>query len=201
MAAAVPLIIAGSSLVSAYLGSRKSKEEKGALRGQQQAQGALMGQGNTLMQMGLPATRSALGYYDTLLQGNRAQMSQAVAAPTAQITDLYRGAERNLDHKGIRGGGRDLAMAELGRGRVSQLAQLTTGVQPMAAQNLGALGSQSSAQGIGATGAAAGVATNIAAQGFQNRQNTNEMYGQAGANIGSAVYDIWKNKSAAGGKG
>ena len=198
MGAAVPLALAGAQLAGAYIASRKSKAEKGALAGQQTAQGNLLGQGNTLMQMGLPATRSALGYYDTLLQGNRAAQSQAIAAPTAQITDLYRGAERNLDHKGIRGGGRDLAMAELGRGRVSQLSQLTTGVQPMAAQNLGALGSQSMAQGIGATGAAAGVATNIASQGFQNRQNTTQMFGQAGAGMGSAIYDVWKNKSAKG---
>lgn len=195
MGTAVPIGLAGAQMLGSYIGSRKSKEEKAATAAQQQAQSMLMGQGGALTSMGMPAQQSALGYYQTLLGGNRAAQAQAIAAPTANITDMYRGAERNLDHKGIRGGGRDLAMAELGRGRVSQLAQLTTGVQPMAAGNLGSLGGQATNQGIAATSGAAGVASNLVGQNFQNRQNTNEMMGAGGAGIGSAIYDVWKGKS------
>jgi hypothetical protein len=195
MGQAVPIGLAGAQMIGSYIGSRKSKEEKAATAAQQQAQSMLMGQGGQLSAMGMPAQQSALGYYQTLLGGNRAAQAQAIAAPTANITDMYRGAERNLDHKGIRGGGKDLAMAELGRGRVSQLAQLTTGVQPMAAGALGALGSQATGQGIAATGASAGIGANLVQQNAANRQNTTDMMGAGGAGLGTAIYDVWKGKA------
>lgn len=198
MGAAVPLGLAGAQLVGSYIGSRRSGAEKSALAGQQQTAGALNTMGSSLFKAGMPATNSALSYYNTLLQGNRAAQAQAIAAPTANITDMYRGAERNLDHKGIRGGGKDLAMAELGRSRVSQLAQLTTGVQPMAAGALGSMGLAAAGQGVGATQGASGAYGTILGQQFQNRQNTNEMMGAAGSGLGSAIYDVWKGKSGAG---
>lgn len=183
-----------SSLGSAYLSSRRSKEEKSAAGSQAAALQQGMQQGAANFKVGHPAMTSALSYYDTLLKGNRAAQSQAVAAPTAQITDLYRGAERGLDRSMVRGGAKDLAMSEMSRDRVGQLSQLTAGVQPMAAANLGQLGSA-------ATGMASGpLAT--AAQGFgdmnqmamQNRMYRNQAYGQAGNNIGNMAFNVWKQK-------
>jgi hypothetical protein len=200
MAAAIPITMAGASLGQAYLGSKRSGAEKSALAGQQGIASQLQGQGQQLYGAGMPAMRSALNYYSTLLQGNRAAMSQAVAGPTAQLTDMYRGAERNLDRQGIRGGGRDLAQAELGRDRAGQLARLTTGVQPMAAGALGQMGSSAVGQGLGATGAAGGQYGQILGQQFTNRQNTNQMWGDAMGDVGGAAYDVWKMKSKGGGK-
>jgi hypothetical protein len=154
----------------------------------------LLGQGQSLMGAGMPAMKSALNYYQTLLQGNRAAMAQAVAGPTAQLTDMYRGAERNLDRQGVRGGSRDLAVAELGRDRANSLAQLTTGVQPMAAGNLGSLGGSMTSMGAGALSSAAGIGSNITGQGFQNRQNSNQMWGGALSDVGGAMFDVWKAK-------
>ena len=195
----VPLIMAGAQLVAAKMGSKRSGAEQQALAGQQGAAGALMGQGQSLFGAGMPAMRTALNYYSTLLQGNRAAMNQAVAGPTAQITDMYRGAERNLERTGVRGGVKDLATAELGRDRTSKLAQLTTGVQPMAAASLGSLGGQATGQAQGATAGAGGLYSQIMGQQFQNRQNTNQMLGQAGSDMGGAIFDVWKSKSAAKG--
>lgn len=195
MAASVPgIVMAGAQLFSAMRGSKRSGAESQALQGQQAAGGQLLNQGQSLFGAGMPAMRSALSYYDTLLQGNRAAQSQAIAAPTAQITDLYRGAERNLDRQGIRGGERDLAAAELGRDRTSKLAQLTTGVQPMAAGQLGALGGSAAGMGVGASQGAGSIYSTILGQQFQNRQNTNSMYGAAGAGIGGAIFDVMKAK-------
>lgn len=196
MAAAVPIIMAGASIYSAYRAGKKSKEEKAALAGQGAANQQLMEQGKQNFGVGFPAMRSALNYYQTLLQGNRAAMSQAVAGPTAQLTDLYRGAERNLDRQGVRGGSRDLAVAELGRDRTNQLAQLTTGVQPMAAANLGQLGSAATGMGSGPLAAAGSSYANMAQQGFQQRQYSNQAWGQAAQNVGGLAFDMWKNKQA-----
>jgi hypothetical protein len=201
MAASIPgIVMAGASLYQAYKGSQRSGAEKQALAGQQAAGSQLLGQGQQLFGAGMPAMRSSLNYYQTLLSGNRAAMSQAVAGPTAQLTDLYRGAERNLEHKGVRGGARDLATAELGRDRTNQLAQLTTGVQPMAAGQLGALGSTATSQAGSATTGAGSMYSTILGQQFQNRQNTNGMWGGAMQDVGGAMFDIWKNKNIGGKK-
>ncbi len=200
--AAIPAVIgAAGSIGSALIGSRRSGAEKQALAGQQASASQLMSQGQSLFGAGMPAMRSALSYYDTLLNGNRAAQAQAIAAPTANITDMYRGAERNLERTGVRGGVKDLAMAELGRDRTSKLAQLTTGVQPMAAGALGSLGGQAAGMATGATSAAGGQYSTILGQQFQNRQNTNAMFGQAADNTGEMIYQVWKNKQGKGGAG
>jgi hypothetical protein len=197
MAAAVPwIIMGGTSLVSSYLASRKSKEEKAAQSGQAANLRQLTEQGAQNFGAGFPAMQSSLKYYSTLLNGNRAAQQQAIAAPTAQLTDVFRGAERNLDRQGVRGGSRDLAVAELGRDRANQIGQLTTGVQPMAAANMGQLGSALVGAASGPLQAAAGGYGQMNAAALQNRQYSNQVWGQSANNMGTMAFDIWKNKQA-----
>ena len=166
---AVPAVSLGISAFSAWKNARaagKAGAAQNALLGEQ-AQSARLGRnlGQGMVQAGMPATQSALSYYSKLLQGNRAMMSQAVAGPTAQITDTYRGAERGLERMGVRGGERATALAELNRDRASSIAGLTTGVQGQAADRLADIGTSLSGQGMaGISGA--GSQFGSAAQGY-----------------------------------
>ena len=221
-----PLVIkgigAGASLLGGWLSGRHAKkaaaqrspEEMQALAG---AQGAATGLG-TLGQQGFQQGTAAFGqglgnlgqagnYWQTLLGGNRAAMAQATAGPRGAITDQYRGAERGLERSGVRGGVRDLAMAELSRDRAGKIAGLTTGVQPGAAQQLAGIGGDIGQLGLGmaglgaqATGGAGSLWSHLLGAGAGNRYQANEAGQAAAAPWGSIFFDLLSGMFKGGGK-
>ena len=198
LAPAIPWIIkGGAALGGALLGKKaqsnaqqRSPEELAALSGAQGAAGALSRQGSMLTQAGMPAVGQATNYYQTLLRGNRGAMAQATAGPRAQITDVYRGADRGLERSGVRGAARDVASSELNRERASSIASLTTGVQPMAAAALGGLGSNLVGQGTSALSGGGSIYSSLLGQGMQNRQYARSEGEKASTGIGSFLFDI-----------
>lgn len=134
MAAAIPLISTGIGVVGGMFGKKKA---------QQGMQAPLIGQQQLASQtaaLGTPLMGRAASYYDTLLRGSRSDLAMATAPERAAVTDVYRGAERNLERSGVRGANRDVAKAELGREQASRIAGLTTGVRPGAAAALNQIG-------------------------------------------------------------
>ena len=198
LAPAVPWIVKGASVLGGWLGGRKaqsnamqrSPEELAALSGASSAASGLTQQGQTLTNTGLPAVQKSLGYYQTLLSGSRAAMAQATAGTRNALTDTYRGAERGLEHSGIRGGSRDLAAAELNRDRAGKIAGLTTGVQPGAAAALMEGGSELVGQGTTTMANAGSLWSGLLGQGFQNRTYARGEGEKAGKGIGSLLFDI-----------
>lgn len=183
----------GGSLFGKFLqgnAQKRSPEESAALGGAQGAAKGLTTQGNNLISQGSPYMQQAGSYWSTLLNGNRAQMSQATAAPRASITDVYRGAESNLERSGVRGAARDVATAELGRDRASKIAGLTTGVQPYAAQQLGSLGGDLTRTGSGLLASSGSIWGNLLGQGYQNRVYARGEGEKGGGAIGSMIFDI-----------
>lgn len=108
----------------------------------------LQGQGQQLYNVGMPAYSQAIDYYRTLLGGSRGAMAAATGATKEAIRDQYKGAQGKVLSGYMRGGERDRALAELGRGEAGDIARITSGVQPMAAEALMGGG----LQGIGASG-------------------------------------------------
>jgi hypothetical protein len=204
-------ITTGVSLLGGWLGGKKaeknamqrSPEEAAALTGASNSANALNTTGTQLTQAGMPAVNKSLGYYSTLLGGNRAAMSLATAAPRASITDTYRGAERNLEQQGVQGAGRDQAVAGLARDKAGNIARLTTGVQPAAANALADLGTNLTSQGGQQQNAAGSLFANLLGKGFENRKYAREEGGKASSAIGSLLFDvlsgIWKPKGSSGG--
>jgi hypothetical protein len=198
LAPAVPWIIKGGAMLGSYIMSKKaqssaqkrSPEEQAALSGAQSTSDNLTTAGTSLFSRGVPYSRQAGDYYSTLLNGNRSQMAMATAAPRAAITDVYRGAESNLERSGVRGASRDVASAELGRDRASKIAGLTTGVQPGAAAALAGMGGQMTGQGTAALMGAGNIWQNLLGQGFNNRAYAREEGNKAGSAMGSMVFDI-----------
>jgi len=193
-----PLITQGGAAAAAWYGGKKaqeaalkrSPEEQAALGGAQGTAGQARGMASELYGEGRPYLQQAGNYYQTLLRGSRGAMQQAVAGPTAQLTDVYRGAERGLEHSGIRGAARDVAASDLNRERASKIAGLTTGVQPYAADALAKMGSDYLSQAGPLLGTAGNVYGNLLDAGQRNRVYSREEGGKAGAALGGLVRDI-----------
>lgn len=208
----VPFIPMIASTVGGMIASKKaqssaqkrSPEEATALGGAQAAGGASAGQGQNLFGTGTGMVAEGqqtlaqpTGYFQKLLSGNRATMSQAVSQPRAAISDTYRGAERSLEQGGVRGAARDVAKGELGRNRAGQMSSLITGVQPMAAQALTGIGQTQTGQGagvagqgVGATGQAGNIFGNLLGPGFENRKYAAGEGEKFGSNVGGLIFDV-----------
>ena len=198
LAPAVPWIVKGGAMLGGWLAGRKaqssamqrSPEELAALNSATSAGNSLLQQGQNFQRIGLPGVQQGMSYYQTLLNGNRAMMSQATAGPRASITDTYRGATRNLEHSGVVGAARDQATAELNRDRAGKIASLVTGVQPAAASALSEMGSNLIQAGGNQVGAAGSLFGNLLNQGYNNRVYARSEGEKAGSSIGSFLFDI-----------
>lgn len=166
-AAAIPIIMAvsaaGGTAYGIYAQHKQQKtleDQYAQARGDAQAQlGKENDRYNSQMGMAKPGVEKALGYYTTLLNGSRSEMRTATSQPRAAINDTYRGAARGLEHSGVRGGALDTAKSELSRDRAGKVANLTSGVQPMAAEALGNLstGLMGNANSAGGNGLSLGL--------------------------------------------
>lgn len=212
LAPAVPWIAKGASLLGGFLGGKKaqssamqrSPEEAASLTGAAGSAGDLTRSGTgmlrggmNLLQTGQQTQAPATSYYSTLLRGNRAAQSQAVAAPRAAISDVYGGAEKGLEKSGLRGASRDVAAGELQREKAGKISSLITGVQPGAANALANIGGEQTAQGINFAGQGANafansgsIYSNLLGQGFQNRAYGRQEGERASQPIGGFLFDI-----------
>lgn len=193
-----PLITQGGAAAAAWYGGKKaqeaaqkrSPEEAQALGGAQGVGAETSEAARAALGEGRPYLQQAGNYYQTLLRGSRGAMQQAVAGPTAQLTDVYRGAERGLERSGVRGAARDVATSDLNRERASKIAGLTTGVQPYAADALAKMGSDAMSQAGQLYGTSGNVYSDLLRQGASNREYARREGTEAGKGLGSLVRDI-----------
>jgi hypothetical protein len=193
-----PLIAQGAGVaIGGYVGKKaqqsaaqRSPEEQAALAGAQRSADQAGQLGGQLAQRGLNYQEKPAQYFQSLLGGNRAAMSQAVAAPTAQLTGTYRGATRALDQAGVRGAARDQAVGDLNRDRASKIASLTTGVQPYAAEQLAGMGRDTLGQAPGLIGTAGNIYGGLLGQGNANRINARAEGERTASAIGGLARDM-----------
>ena len=193
-----PLIAQGGGIVAGGIAGKiatgmaqkRSPEEQAALDAAQASAGQLGRFGGQAWQQGQKLQQAPGQYFQTLLSGNRAAMSQALAGPTAQITGNYRGAARGLDQMGVRGAARDVASADLNRDRVSKIAGLATGVQPYAAEQLTSMGQQQQALAPGMLSASGQLQSNLLSQGAGNRAYARQEGERTAAAVGGLARDV-----------
>lgn len=198
LAPAVPWIIKGGAMLGGSIFGRmaqgsaqkRSPEEAAAVSGAQTAATGLGRTGTELMGQGAPLLGQAGNYWQTLLRGSRPAMAQATAGPRAALTDIYRGAESNLERSGIRGAQRDVAAAELGRDRAGQIARLTTGMQPLAAQGVSDIGRTLLGTGADMSANSASIWSDLLGEGFENRKYARGEGEKSGKAIGGLIFDI-----------
>lgn len=208
MAAAAPFAIKAAPWIAkgaAMLGgsplgkklSGPSKEQKAAMAGQEEAANTVGQYAKPLVQGGTDLARqgagdlgAAGGYYRNILSSRQAGR-EALAPEMATAMDFYRGAEGRAKRT-MRGGGRDLALAELSRQRVGQFASMLPAARRMAAEGLTGTGGTALEGGTAMTGQGVGAAT-AAGQlrsGMFGNATTIENQRQAGGKAwGNILYD------------
>jgi hypothetical protein len=177
-----PLIAQGAGLAAGVYAGKKmtqsaaqrSPEELAALANSNKAAGGMTDAGNSMLAESKPYLRKAGGYYSTLLSGNRAAMSQATAAPRAQLQEQLRGQEGKLATSGIRGAARDVIGGQMSRDNAGKVAGLTTGVQPWAADQLANLGTTQAQTATPLLANAGTIYGNLLGRGFENRKYSRE---------------------------
>jgi len=185
----IPLIASGISAVGGAISAKKkSNAQKKAMAAdaplrtaqtagaqQQQQQGA------QLFQTGMPLVQQSGDFYSRLLTGDRAALRSTTAPERSEITDIYRGAESNLDRSGVRGASRDVASANLARDKAGRLGNLAPMMRAGAAGSAAQLGL--SASGAGQQGLAASMGSLDALMGRSlNQQQLQFQQGEANAN-------------------
>jgi hypothetical protein len=148
----IPLITAGVSAATQYLGNRKTAGEKGmeGVAAQQgllaQKQGRLGDQIGVFAQgqhsMAQPALQKAMQYYTQLASGSRSGIQGALAPSIGALTETYRGAENGLMARSNPGASRDRQLGELARQKAGQLGLMPFQARESAIGNLAGMGQQ-----------------------------------------------------------
>lgn len=209
---AVPAaIMAGSAIYGAYQSRKAAHEAMQLSPVEQQAQSnsqrlatLTAGQGRQMFDRAMPAVGNTLNYYQTLLNGSKAARYAATSPEAESTSSAYEGANQAIGRSYIRGGQKDQALAENARARAGDIARLTTGVRPMAAQGTMGVAGQLLPAGAQAYGTSAGINEGLAGGGFRNRQLGQEAGANAGQNWGqlfARLLSIYGNKGIGGRSG
>lgn len=202
----IPLISTGVGMAyDAFKnrGSGSAKDaEKAAMAGGMNSAGNLNQFAQQQAGFGQPLQASAAGYYQKLLNGDRASLRGAIAPEVAGITETYRGAEKNLERSGVRGAQRDVAKAEIGRDRAGKIAGLLTGQRAAAAGSLGEMGNTAVGNASTAYGNAGSIYSAMSGHAGAQVARNDANSGAMGAALGKGVADAlknWKPKAKGGG--
>jgi len=187
MPAAVPIAIAASTAISAYMAHRAQKKASAESAPLMAAQTRLAEQQAAIAKLAGPAFTETSDYYRKLLHGDKAAMTTALAPEITSITELSRGAERALD-RGPAGPQRDVARAELGRQKVGQIGGLFPVARRSGAEGLVNLGSLA----MGGAGSAASIYQNLLSGMRQDRAYAGQQSQQLGESIGPLLVDFYK---------
>lgn len=157
MAAAVPALVGGGiGLLSKAFGGGSSP----ASAAQSTATGSTLGQAGFLGSTANPLLSRAAGYYQALLGNSRAGLQTAIAPQVNSIADTYRGAEAGITQQGLRGGAKDMAVANLERDKAGAIGALPLQAKSAAAGAGGQLGATLSGQSLGGYQGLLGVGEN-----------------------------------------
>ena len=220
VAAAIPAIIgAGATVGSSLIGRKTAKDlqqtartpttqERAAFGGATGTAQELSGMGNLLYGRGTMGMDRPRTYYETLMgRGGRAAMQSAVAPTAESIAQSYKGLTRGLEGGYVRGGVRDLALAEAEREKTGAISRLTAGVQPAAAAALESIARYETSAGLGVKGQAGSIYSSLAGPsvagrqlGFQGALAGERSATQTGENIGALLFSILQAGQGKGGQ-
>lgn len=207
-AAAVPIALAGSSILGGILsrGGGKSEPTAQEKRGIESSfgQAGILGQaGGDFTGRGQRDLNTSSNFFNTLATGDRGALLRATSPEQQAITSSFRGSEQNIREQG-RGGTRDLALAQLSRDRGAAQAGLLPQIRSNAAAQVGQLGLAGSQIGLGATANAGNLFQGLAATSQAGRLGADQIAAgqqQGGGQLGGFLFDILNNSQSGGSKG
>lgn len=160
-------------------GASASEGKKGQNAAKKQAQQQFQFQ-QKLFDTGMQAWQPSANYFQSLLSGDPTRMAEATGPARDAIRGQQQAASRQMAATTPAGGEANAAQAALQQQGYSDIARLTAGVQPQAAQALGQLA------GVPIQTSAPNVGSGIKAQ--QNLANENMgKAGQIGSGLGGKV--------------
>lgn len=189
VAAATPWILGGlgaASVGSSLLRGRPSSSERAALEAATAATQQARQQGAQLFQLGFPPLQRTGTFFSRLLSGDRG----VLAPEAAEITERAAGEARTLEQLGVRGGARDVALADVARRQSTALANLLPQARLGAAGSLANLGLGTVGAGQAGTGQAATAFAQLLQSLQRARLGQAELGLQAGRDIGGLIFDL-----------
>jgi hypothetical protein len=179
----------GLSLLGSRLGQRSfTPQEQQVLAGNLQAAQTGLTSGQQMVGMGLPAMRTALGYYTPLVTGDRAAMTSVLSPELGQIAGSFGQAQRTSAALSPRGGPSAAFQSNLPWQQAGAVSNLFQSVRPGAAQALTGAANQALGQGTNALYASTAAGRNIlgATEALRN------LSAQQGANIGRGLFGTFQ---------
>jgi hypothetical protein len=140
-----------------------------------------------------PALKKGIDYYSKLTGGGRADIQSAIAPDVAGVKDTYEGTQKYLEQQGVRGGGRDAAIAEAGRKEAGQIGMMPFQARQAATSKLTDIGQQGMSQtGAFLGGAQQGQATAGSQMlvGQQQAYNQQKDRGQLLSDFGGSIANL-----------
>lgn len=199
---AIPAIISGgaaigSSLIGGIMGKKaantamqKTPEEQAAFANNTALAGKQTAQGDEMFGAAMPAVKQSLGYYSTLLNGNREARMGAMAPEAESIGSAYDGANTAVGKGYVQGGQRDMALAENARSRAGAISRLTTGVRPMAAEGMSRIAGNLIPAAQRSYGTASGIYGGQGNSEMANREMGQKAGSQTSGNFGRLFAQI-----------
>lgn len=150
--------------------SQRSPEEIAFFQAMTDIARLQLGAGANMYAVGFPAYYQAVKYWGSLLGGDKAAATRAVAPQGEQMADVWAGQRRGIESGPLRGGAKDQALAESSRQQAGQIASLLPQAISEAAQMSGSLGLAGTTQGMSGMAASAGTYGGLLSNETQNRQ-------------------------------
>lgn len=209
MGAAAPLALKGGMALGLSALGKKLSSGAGkmspyqltAFTGAQNAATGLARSGADATEAGTRDLNAVTDYYTRLAKGDRTELTSALTPEIKGISDLYRGAGKNLDRVGVRGAARDEAEAEIGREKASRIGSLLTSARAEGTAGLDNLGRFKTATGSADRIAAGNLNLGTYAGATNQAQFGAAQANQTGMDVGKLIFSLLKPGGDSGGAG
>jgi hypothetical protein len=165
-----------------------------------QQSGAAFNSGQNLLNMGQGNTAAGTSFFNTLLNGNRQQATQALQPDIDRIRQAQQGTLQAVSTLMPRGGGRSGTLFQLPFQGNAQIQSLYNGIRPAAANTLTQAGLSQTGQGanlfgignqgLGVGNQAIGEGIQANAQGLNWAQQQAQRANQMWAGLGSGLFGL-----------
>lgn len=180
------LALGGSLLASKLSKSKPTELESNVLSQDANTAKTSAQTGANVLNMGANATQPVLNYWASILSGNRAATTSALAPEISRIGEGYRTASNTSAALNPRGGPSASFLSEVPYQQQRDVSTLLQSARPAAAQSLGTMGNNLLSNGTNLLYASTAAGRNILEQ--QRQQKLLEA--ERGKSIGTGLFDL-----------
>lgn len=190
---------AGASAYSSHKQSKAADKQLKLEKDQIEAQKGLtkdtLPYGKSYLEQSQQALRPTLGYYQSLLRGDRSAVQERLAPEMNSVANRYQGAYTTQRSLYPRGGMSTAATQDLPYKQIADQNNLIFQQRPQAAQSLAALGPSLGSLGMNAYGLNSNIQNNLFNQGqtsYQNQMGARQSQLDSGMAAGQGLFNAWQ---------